>query len=331
MPASVWRRIRARLRPLRARATAASSRATDLVKRVAGRVAKRVASARGGLRILVRPRGADERDVRSLMLRHAFSRSTLLGDQPRVSLTSYGWRLDTVHLAIESIGRGSARPRTLTLWLEAPPTGRIRRRLRRLERRGLRVRLTEGYGPHTKYYPEIRLPGGTESPLVTADDDMVYPPDWLRQLDSAARDEPELIHCHRAHRVLATDDAIAPYTEWTPVADRTPRLGNLATGVSGVIYPPRVLRALAARGTDFRDASPTADDIWIHATAVEEGIATRQLSRSARLFPAVPGTQVYGLYAHNVVGGANDAQVAASYSAAAVAQLAAESEAERDA
>lgn len=271
------------------------------------------------------PRDDAERDVRGLILRNTFRRAPIVGDGPRVSLTSYGVRLGTVHLAIESIARGSLRPRAITLWLEDPlPTGRVRRRLMRLQRRGLTVRRTEGYGPHTKYYPELLRDGGAETPLVTADDDVVYPVDWLRDLAAAARDEPELIHCHRAHRVLASPDGIASYTSWTPVADRVPRLGNLATGVSGVIYPVRVLRALSWRGTAFRASSPTADDIWIHATAVEAGVATRQVRDVARLFAPVPGTQVYGLYAHNVVGGANDGQIAASYSAAAIAALSAE-------
>lgn len=316
-PSSPYRRLRARLRPLRARAQRLRR---WLAERIEG-VGPRLRGALRWGRLVALPRSAAERDVRALIVRHVFGRSSVLGDGPRVSLTSFGWRLDTVHLAIESIGRGAQRPRALTLWLEEPPTGRVRRRLRRLQRRGLRIRLTEGYGPHTKYYPELLVAGGTDEALVTADDDMVYPVGWLRQLAAAAVAEPDLIHCHRAHRVLASGESIAPYTEWSPVTDRVPRLGNLATGVSGVIYPPRVLRALADRGTAFRADSPTADDIWIHSTAVRAGVRTRQVADVPQLFPAVPGTQVWGLYAHNVVGGANDVQIRASYPPEAVAAI----------
>ena len=47
--------------------------------------------------------------------------------------------------------------------------------LRRLERRGLEVRLTQNYGPHTKYYPSLADAIADGLPLVTADDDILYP------------------------------------------------------------------------------------------------------------------------------------------------------------
>ncbi len=73
-----------------------------------------------------------------------------------VSLTSYGTRIGRVAYAIESIAAGTARPRRLVLWLDDPTRFAARpAALRRLERRGLEVRLTENLGPHTKYFPSL--------------------------------------------------------------------------------------------------------------------------------------------------------------------------------
>ena len=54
-----------------------------------------------------------------LALRNRCSTASILGEaEAVVCLTSHGNRLDRVHLAIESVGRGRLRPRRLILWLD---------------------------------------------------------------------------------------------------------------------------------------------------------------------------------------------------------------------
>src|ERR1700691_1503154 len=102
---------------------------------------------------------------------------------PVVSMTSYGRRIRTAYLAIESIAWGDVRPSRLILWLDDhtafnnPPAT-----IRCLMKRGLEVKLCEDYGPHKKYYPYLQSLETFESPLVTADDDILYPTYWLKHL-----------------------------------------------------------------------------------------------------------------------------------------------------
>lgn len=260
----------------------------------------------------------------ALRLRNRFTRESALGaSEVVVSLTSYGSRLRTVAYAIESIASGSARPRRLILWLDDEAAyARRPRALRRLEARGLEVRVTVNYGPHTKYFPTLGDALRDHLALVTADDDILYPRSWLSRLLSAAAVEAEAVSCYRAAVATPAGDRLAPYNSWPRCTDDRPSLAHLATGVSGVYYPRQMLHALAERGTDFQRWSPKADDIWLHWVALRAGVAVRQISRVPRHFPYIPGTQATSLVAQNVGQAANDVPIRALYEKRDVARIA---------
>jgi hypothetical protein len=242
-----------------------------------------------------------------------------------VNLTSYGPRIAMVHLTLESIAAGAERPRRLILWLDDEAAlADLPRPLRRLQRRGLEIRQCENYGPHKKQYPYARDLADGRTHLVTADDDMLYPRTWLAGLATAVRSAPDLVHGYRAYRVAVDGDRIAPYGSWQLASDDRASFANFCTGVSGVVYPPRVLEALRDRGEEFRDVAPTADDVWAHATAVSAGVRSRQVETRARHFLTIPRSQVVSLFRTNVVDGANDLQIARSYGPDDVARVVAD-------
>lgn len=296
-------------------------------RRILGAVKRRAlaAAARGknwssaaakSTRAAREPHRSDEALIRELRVRNRLGLRSVLGDGPDVSLTSHGARVDSVHLAIESIGSGVLRPRALYLWLDDPDVAaNPPRSLKRLVRRGLTIRLSENYGPHTKYYPYVQERTGFSAPLVTADDDILYPVTWLAGLAEAFAEHPDRVHCYRAHRIEFDGSAIKPYVAWTPCLDTEPSLAHFQTGVSGVLYPPAFLQHLHERGETFRAVCPRADDVWLHKCAVDLGMPVQQVRNAPEHYPMTPGSQESTLMAANVDGGANDGQIAATYSA----------------
>ncbi|MWV60590.1 glycosyltransferase family 2 protein [Rathayibacter sp. VKM Ac-2754] len=241
-----------------------------------------------------------------------------------VSLTSYGDRLRSVNLTIESIGRGSTRPGRLILWTDpGVDVESLPWRLLRLRRRGLEVLPSPAnFGPHTKYYPYALTFAGSAAPLVTADDDSLYPRRWLRGLMIAARESPEGIVCYRAHRVAFDEGGgLAPYNTWTSVRSTSPSLLHFATGVSGVWYPPDFVVELARRGDEFLKRSPRADDVWLHYVAVTSGRTIRQVGLRPKKFPEAARTQKQALHRSNTALSQNDLQIEATYTADVVARL----------
>ena len=240
-----------------------------------------------------------------------------------VSLTSYGARLRTVHLTIESIGRGRVRPGRIVLWVDPdvvvedlPPV------LLRMRDRGLEIGTSPApYGPHTKYFPYVASEAPHDALLVTADDDSLYPRDWLASLVEAQAGSDDVV-CFRAHRVgFTADGGLAPYNSWAPVTDTTASPLNFATGVSGVAYPPAFLDELARLGDAFTATCPRADDVWLHFAAVQSGRRIRQIGARPRKFPEVMRTQATALHRENTGRTANDLQIASTYPAGVVEAL----------
>lgn len=241
---------------------------------------------------------------------------------PVVSLTTYGMRASTVYLTIESIARGTMLPSRLILWVDEasvmknPPST-----LRRLMKRGLEILLCENYGPHKKYYPYVSSQKSFDAPLVTADDDVIYPKYWLKELFGAYLANAGVISCFRARVVAAESrEKLADYNRWSFCRSNTPRFEHIATGVSGIIYPPPFLARLKEAGLGFISCCPRADDIWIHVQAIRAGFAIRQVRSDPLCFLETPLSQGKALWKTNMAG-QNDIQIEATYAARDVAQL----------
>jgi hypothetical protein len=234
---------------------------------------------------------------------------------PIVSLTTHGKRIQTVYLALESIADGSVLPSRIILWLDDADAFNNRpRSLRRLEERGLEIRLAQNYGPHTKYYPFLESTDTFEMPLVTADDDVLYTKSWLSGLVGSFNQDCTAINCYRAHEIKITDGKIAPYRAWEPCRSVQPSFLNFAAGNSGCIYPPAFLRALKAAGKGFEQQCPRADDVWLHVNAVRAHFKIRQIRKRQLNFPSLPDTQDIALFLSNVDLGKNDVQIQNTYS-----------------
>ncbi len=253
-----------------------------------------------------------------LALQNRRSTSSVLDPAgPVVSLTSFGPRIATVHLTLESIAAGSLRPSRLLLWLDDeralqnPPES-----LRRLSRRGLELAGCPDLGPHKKYFPYVESQDLFAGPLVTADDDVLYPPFWLEGLARAERENPRFVHCYRAHVAeLETGERVrfAPYARWAACETREPSHLHFSTGCSGVSFPAPVLRALKASGNAFLGCCPAADDIWLNLHALRTGFEVAQVTRVPYRFFGILLTQTSGLYRKNLFGGGNDAALAATF------------------
>lgn len=241
---------------------------------------------------------------------------TVLGDTPVVvSMTSYGLRANLVFAAVESIAFGIARPRRMILWLDEeelfldPPVELVR-----LQRRGLEVRKCADLGPHKKYYPYVAAGDDGSSALVTADDDCFYSRRWLKGLYEAHLETPENVIGYRVKKIaINPDGTLGPYNEWRDVSTVQASFSHISTGVSGVLYPKSVQRALAARGELFLEAAPRADDLWLHATAVSAGVRTRQVHKTSTNYMELPTAGRTSLYQENVERGANDRQARLVY------------------
>jgi hypothetical protein len=240
---------------------------------------------------------------------------------PVVSLTSYETRIHTVYLAIESIARGHVLPSRMILWIDDKALfGNLPAAIRRLMQRGLEVKFCKNYGPHKKYYPYLESLQKIEAPLVTADDDVLYPRSWLKRLVEAFQQFPDVVNCYRASVMVMNQEGIAKYDSWELADSTKPSFCHVAGNGAGVIYPPKFLKGLKNAGNAFEDCCPKADDLWLHVQALRAEYKVRKISENQFRLAEIPGTQGTALWNENGAGG-NDRQIAATYTAEDIRKL----------
>ena len=85
------------------------------------------------------------------------------------------------------------RPSRLILWVDHESMDRLPAAICRLQQRGLEVKACPDYGCYKKYYPYVESESQFVVPLVTADDDVLYPRYWLERLVEALHAFPHIV------------------------------------------------------------------------------------------------------------------------------------------
>lgn len=226
-----------------------------------------------------------------------------------VSLTSYPPRFPTLALTLRSLSRQSVQPDRIILWLDAGDDALLPRDV--TDQSNIEIRICPPWRSFKKLVPTVQL--APDAYVVTADDDVYYPVDWLKKLADAAQ-SGATVACLRAHRVVVSHGAPEGYESWQHNLEM-PETGPLVfpTGVSGVIYAPNVFHADVTRDDLFMKLAPSADDIWLYWMHRLQGSKPVKLGQRARILEWA-GTQSVSLRATNRLAneqGGNDRAIAA--------------------
>lgn len=149
--------------------------------------------------------------------------------------------------------RQTVRPDGILLWIAHGDLAALPQRIRRM--RGVTVLPCEDVRSYKKLV--FALERHPDAYLVTADDDVYYPPYWLETLVDAVRTGGDrTIVCHRAHRIVRLSDRrLARYAEWQHDVDddaaRQPSTDLLPIGIGGILYPPGTLSTAVTDRASF--------------------------------------------------------------------------------
>lgn len=225
-----------------------------------------------------------------------------------VSLTSFGQRIESVDVTLNSLLQQSLQPSEIILWLAWGEI--IPESLKFYESLGVSIQRCEDLKSYKKLVPCLN--SYPDDVIVTADDDTIYPRKWLSDLVRAYLKDPNKIHCHRAHFMTFDESGlIKPYKEWLWRANGIRGAYNelFPTGVGGVLYPPNSLHADATNVRLFRELSPKADDIWFRVMALLNGTIPSKIRSHTPEFPETVNNQKDSkLGPYNVGAGGNDEQ-----------------------
>jgi hypothetical protein len=140
----------------------------------------------------------------------------------------------------------------------------------------LNVHWTENWGPYRKLLPllsRLTTEQMSQDPfLITADDDTLYPRDWLYRLVTA-QEKFACVVAFRGRQMILDQGEVAPYREWRVNDLRLlePSLLTVPTGKDGICYR---LSQLDCRVLDVEQAlriADHADDLWFKAHTLLTG------------------------------------------------------------
>jgi hypothetical protein len=226
-----------------------------------------------------------------------------------VSLTSYPKRFDVLHLTLKTLMTQTVAADVTILWIAHEDIDKLPANVRALEKDGLTIRATEDLRSYKKIIPA--LAEYKDAFIVTADDDVYYPSDWLQTFCEAYAPGEKAALSYRAHRMAFDGNKLAPYDSWTfEISDPKPGADVFFTGVGGVFYPPDILHADVGKISLLKELCPTTDDVWLNWMVRLNGAQVRKIGPKRR-FHEWPGSQGVALQNSNRGGdGGNDRQIA---------------------
>ncbi len=242
----------------------------------------------------------------------------LVNKEPRqekiiVSLTTFGVRINSVYMAIESLAYQTLKPDKIVLWISETDfnDNNIPITLKRMEKRGLEIKYCKDIGPHTKLIYSLK-----EYPddiIITIDDDIIYPVDLVENLYNLHREYPNHICCNVAEKINKRNNGeYLPYREWEIVSKEKEESELLMPlGVNGVLYPPNSLDKTVLDVELIKKLCPKADDIWFKVMALKKKssvIVSGTYPVYQNSFIATDSSFIQALAVNNISGGQNDIQ-----------------------
>ena len=230
-----------------------------------------------------------------------------------VSFTTFPARIKSAMYVIDSMLRQTLKPDRILMVLvssEIASRNELPEEYKCLERRGLSIVFTdENLKPHNKYqYAMLNFPNDI---IITVDDDILYSDDLIETLFTSYKKYPHAVSAMRAHRMLFRNNTLLPYNDWgfESMYTKIPTFDLFATGVGGILYPPKCMakkQELLFDTAAIRRTCLENDDIWLKLIQLLCDTPTVISSQTPPRILIVPSSQKSSLQSANVDDNRND-------------------------
>lgn len=191
-----------------------------------------------------------------------------------VSLTTYPARINSVYKTISTLLNQTVKPDRVVLWLAEPqfPDKQLPQNLTRLQEFGLEIKwVQKDIRSFKKLIPSLKeFPNDI---IITADDDIFYPSEFVENLYEAYLKNPEYIHANRAFVIKRKLNGkfYMVARNYGYNSSYLPAYSNELMSGYGTLFPPHSIDERALDDSVFMNVMPTNDDIWVWGMAVLNG------------------------------------------------------------
>lgn len=227
-----------------------------------------------------------------------------------VSLTTYPGRFNNIEMCLKSLVLQNEKPDKIIVYLGSDAVGiDLPESMKKFEKYGVEFKYdtTDNIRSHKKYY--YAMQEFPEAVIVTADDDIIYPQDWLCSLLQSYEKYPNCISARRVHLMVRDEcGKLKVYNHWIDQYRKevNPSFSLIATGNAGVLYPPHCIDIQAFNIEKIRKLCLQADDIWLKCMAQLHGTRYVWVKNNEVDLPEVQGEKKTSLSEANVMENKND-------------------------
>lgn len=219
-----------------------------------------------------------------------------------ISLTSYDKRFKKLSVTLKSLIVQNVRASKIIIWVSQEDKEKLPLDVRELIEMGcVDALVAKNCGPGTKILPALEKFPSFD--IVTADDDIYYPPEWLNEILRASEKYPNCVVAHRVHKVVFDNSGqVRKYDDWfQDFKEEGYNPDYFATGVGGVFYPANQFISEVLNIDAYLDNCKFQDDVWLFFM---EKLSQIKVCRSSFSFPLIPwlSTKSFGLNVKNCHG-----------------------------
>lgn len=183
-----------------------------------------------------------------------------------VSLTILPSRINTCKRCIESLLIQSKCPDVINVWIpenckrdntviENYPSFLINEKIK--------IQKHEDLGPITKILPTLKQEWETDNIIITADDDVVYPKNWIKNLIAASKKQNNSVICYRGRNFKTKENLKYSSTELLTCRNvKVETKVDIVTGTWGALYKPKFFTD-EIFSVDLTSKFFFVDDIWL--------------------------------------------------------------------
>lgn len=182
-----------------------------------------------------------------------------------VSLDAHNENFNNLPIALYSLLNQSLKPDKIVLWLdeELYDLTTIPYEISRFIKNGLEIKFVKEIKSYTKSIYAFK--NYKDSIIVTAEDNIFYPKDWLKRLYLSYISMQDCIHVHLAHKIELKKDI---QNKDKQKNDTNISFNNIMEPAGGILYPPNCFTKEAYREDVFSKFAPYSDEIWFWLMAI---------------------------------------------------------------
>lgn len=208
-----------------------------------------------------------------------------------ISLTTFPDRISFVHKTLYSLMHQDLLPDAIILWLAESqfPDKKLPDSILELQKYGLSIAWV---GEDIKSYKKL-IPALKQYPndiIVTADDDLYYPRNWLRNLYNSYESNPDVVHCQLITRIGYINNHFDSIKRTKRFVNTSSYNNKILSG-SGTLFPPGCLSSEVFNSELFTKLAPTSDDLWYWAMALVRHTPIKWIKENMKRLYFVEGVQ----------------------------------------